>query len=299
MNIKIIFGALSLLITSCNYVVVNSGEIGLLRDGKTGQISKTTLPAGRHEVGVRDDLIIYPIQWKNFTERLEVITKDDLTVEVIATITLRPIPEQIYSLHADIGPDYYNRIVKQDFRAAIKNTFKEYPMTQISKNSEKIDTEIQNAVNQKLGTKYLELRDINIDDINYNKQIMEAIQLKLMKEQESEAMKYELSKEKKKNEIERLNAQRDAEITIIKAKADAEALRLVNSQITTKYIQLKAMENPNNKVIYLPIGRDGLPVLLNLETKEEKMPPIPYKKELNKKTGKVKEQPIESIPQDE
>jgi regulator of protease activity HflC (stomatin/prohibitin superfamily) len=288
-----------LFFSGCFHAVVNSGEIGLLKDGSNGQISKQTLPAGRHSIGWRDDVIIYPIQWKNFTERLEVITKDDLTVEVIATITLRPIPEQIYSLHTDIGSDYYSRIVKQDFRAAIKNTFKEYPMTQISKNSEKIDTDIQNAVTQKLGTKYLELRDINIDDINYNKQIMEAIQLKLMKEQESEAMKYELSKEKKKNEIERLNAQRDAEITIIKAKAEAEALRLVNSQITTKYIQLKAMENPNNKVIYLPIGRDGLPVLLNLETKEEKMPPIPYRKESLKKTGKVKEQIIDSAPQDE
>jgi regulator of protease activity HflC (stomatin/prohibitin superfamily) len=276
---------------SCNYGYVKSGEIGLLSDGLTGKVEKDIYREGRHSIGMRDEMIVYPVQPKTYVEKLEVITRDDLTVEVIASIRIAPIQAKIYNLHTEIGAGYYMNIVKQDFRGAIKNAFKEYPMTQVSKNFENIEKEIRTAITPKLLARYIEIDDINIDDINYNKTIMEAIQNKLVKEQEVETMKYEMNTEKKRNEIERMNAQRDAEIKLIRAKAEAESLRLVNSQITTKYIQLKAMENPNNKVIYLPIGRDGLPVLLNLDKGEERMAPIPYAKP--SKTSKAEETPNE------
>lgn len=267
-----LFGVLALLM-NCNIATVNLGEIGLVRDGSTGLVSNKIVKEGRHSLDPRDELIIYSIQSKPYQERLEVLTRDDLTINAIATIRVKPIESKIYELHRETGQNYYNNVVREEFRAALKNVFKEYPYAQVTKNFEVMEETIMKVIGPKLTAKFLQIESVNIDDINIPVEISEAIQKKVKKSQESAAMDYELSIEKKRNEIERLNAQREAEITLIKARAEAEALRLVNSQITTKYIQLKAMENPNNKVIYLPIGRDGLPMLLNLDN--EKPGPVP------------------------
>jgi hypothetical protein len=220
----------------------------------------------------------YSIQPKNYEEQLEVHTKDDLKIGVKATIRISVIPSQMYNLHADIGLDYYTNVVSQDFRGAIKNVFKDYPMRQISKNFENIENEIRTILARKTTAKYFEIESINIETISYDNIITEAIQKKLVKEQEADSMKHEMISAKKRNEIDKMNALQDAELKIIKAKAEAESLRIVNAQITTKYIQLKAMENPNLRVIYLPLGKDGLPILGDSDSKMEKKLPVPYSK---------------------
>lgn len=276
-----LFGLIAMLL-NCYTVNVNLGEVGLLRDGSSGLIQKTPLAEGKY-ILVRDDIIVYSLQSKPYQERLEVLTRDDLTINAIATIRVKPISSKIYELHREVGQNYYNNVVREEFRAALKNVFKEYPYAQVTKNFEVMEETIMKVILPKLVAKYIEIESVNIDDVNTPSEISDAIQKKVKKSQEAAAMEYELSIEKKKNEIERLNAQREAEITLIRARAEAEALKLVNSQITTKYIQLKAMENPNNKVIYLPIGRDGLPMLLNLDN--EKPGPIPQSNFQTSKTN--------------
>lgn len=257
-----------LMIPSC-ITTIPAGSAGLSWYPYSGGLSSEIKNPGTYYTGLTEDIVIYNTQWHPHKEKIDVITRDDLAIDVIVSITIRPITSQIYNLHKEIGKDYYENVVKQDFRTSVRNAFTQYPMIQVPKNTQTIVKEIKNMMNEKLTGKHIEIGNVNIDDIAYSKSLMDVIQNKIAKEQELETMKFELSIAKKDNEIARLKAQRDAEIQLIKAKAESESLKLVNSQLTTKYIQLKAMENPSNKIIYLPIGRDGLPMLLNLGKEEE------------------------------
>jgi regulator of protease activity HflC (stomatin/prohibitin superfamily) len=270
MKIKFIFKIffLSLIIHSC-LATVPPGKAGLSFKPYGGGLDSEVKPPGTYWTGMTEEIITYNLQWQPYREKIDVITRDDLLIDVIVSITIRPIFSQVYNLHKEVGVQYYEHVVKQDFRTSVRNAFTAYPMIQVPKNTASIVKEIKNMMNEKLTGKHIEIGNVNIDDIAYSKSLMDVIQNKIAKEQELETMKFELSIAKKDNEIARLKAQRDAEIQVIKAKAEAESLRLVNSQITTKYIQLKAMENPNNKIIYLPIGKDGLPMLLNLGKDED------------------------------
>lgn len=70
-------------------------------------------------------------------------------------------------------------------------------------------------------------------------------------EQDLKTKDFEISILEKENEIQILNAKREADIMLIRAKAKADSLKLTNSKLTTKYIQLNALENPHNRVIYI------------------------------------------------
>lgn len=263
---------------TCQSNFIYPGELSLINDSYNGSMNNDRYSTNQNYLTNNMIRYNYSIQPKNHEEQFEVHTKDELKIGVKATIRISVIPSQMYNLHAEIGADYYANVIRPDFRGAIKNVIKDYPLRQISKNFENIENEIRSVLARKTTAKYFEIDGINIEAISYDNVITEAIQKKLVKEQEAESMKHEMISAKKRNEIEKMNALQDAELKIIKAKAEAESLRIVNAQITTKYIQLKAMENPNLSVIYLPLGRDGLPLLGDSNTKVEKKLPAPYSK---------------------
>lgn len=63
-------------------------------------------------------------------------------------------------------------------------------------------------------------------------------------------------------------AQRDAEIRIEEAKGIAEAQGIINSTLTSNYLQheaiqaqLRMAESPNHTTVYIPVGHNGMPLV--------------------------------------
>ncbi len=246
-------------------ITIEPGKAGLIFDAFGEGLQKDVLTAGTYNFNPFTKTIIeYNLQWEPYKEKIDVITRDDLQIDVVASITIRPLPSQLVSLHNEVGTSYYAHVVRQDFRTSVRNAFTNYPMIQISKNNQKIVSEIKDMMVDKLSSRHIEINNVNIDDISFSSQIMDAIQKKLTKEQELETMKFEIAIQKKDNEIARMNAQRDAEIIAIKAKADSDAIKIINESLSQKYIQYKAYDNPQNKLIFVPLGKDGLPVSVRM-----------------------------------
>lgn len=65
----------------------------------------------------------------------------------------------------------------------------------------------------------------------------------------------------------RIRADGEAEAQKIRAGGQAEAQKLIDETLTPRYLQFKAFESPNAKLIYAPIGKDGLPLVVNAETR--------------------------------
>ena len=63
-------------------------------------------------------------------------------------------------------------------------------------------------------------------------------------------------------------AKRDAEIKIEEANGIAEAQRIINSTLTTNYLQHEAIQvqlamvgSPNHTTVYIPSGENGIPLI--------------------------------------
>ncbi|HNC01179.1 MAG TPA: prohibitin family protein, partial [Leptospiraceae bacterium] len=251
---------------------------------------------GKVYVGINEELVLYSTRWENHVEKVDVITQDDLHIDVVASIIMRPVKEKILDVHLNIGKDYYQRIVKAEFRTAIRNVMTGYQMIMISKKSQTIEDEIKDLVARKLSAKNLEVSDVNIDDINLSPKILQAVEDKIARQQELETMQYDMKiaqrneeiakmKAKTESEVEIIRAEKEdqiakikvkteAESDIIRAQARAKAQKLVNAHLTPNYLKLKAIEShykafesPNSKIIFIPVGKDGLPAYVNINDK--------------------------------
>ncbi|EOQ96929.1 SPFH domain/Band 7 family protein [Leptospira wolbachii serovar Codice str. CDC] len=247
--------------------IISPGEVGLMwRPYSTG-LSQKPLESRVQTYMPWNSVYVYSIQWMSHQEKVEVLTRDDLTITVSAAIIIRPVQNEIYDLEMEIGRDYYEKVVKPQFRTAIRNILSAYNMVSISKETPNVSAQIKKSLTEKLKDKHVEIDDVIIDDVEYSPSILKAIESKLTKQQEQEQMKFEINIAKRDAEIQQISADGRAKAVLIEAEAQAKAQRMISESLTPRYIQLKAMENPNNKLIFVPNGKDGLPIIVNTEGK--------------------------------
>ncbi len=245
------------------YTNIRPGEAGLRYNPLTSGLQTDLLTNAVYFYAPWNDIILYPTQWSSYKEKVDVLTRDDLTINVVATVILRPVPSQIFNLQIEIGPDYYDKVVKPQFRTSVRNALSAYSMIRISKETPKVSSDIKLALGEKMKGKHIEIDDVIIDDIEYSRPILTAIEEKLTKEQEQEQMKFQINIAKKDAEITVIHAEAKAKAIVIEAEAKTKAQRLISSALTKQYLQLKAFENPNTKLLLVPTGKDSMPLLLN------------------------------------
>ncbi|TGL76973.1 prohibitin family protein [Leptospira yasudae] len=266
MNKNRFFLALLLVFTLNCGSTVHPGQIGLFWKpfGVTDVgLSKDPVLNGFYWLLPWNDIYTYSTQWDSHKEKVDVLTNDDLKIDVQAVIILRPIREEIYQLHIEVGPEYYRSIVQPEFRASIRNVVSHHQMIQISKNSAVLAKDIKTAVVERTKGKHIEVFDVILDDIEYSPNMLHAIEAKLTKQQELEQQKYELEIAEKNIEIAKKKARADAEAQLIRADAQAKSQAIINDKLTTKYLQYKSFESPNSKLIFVPQGKDNLPIVVN------------------------------------
>ncbi|MDX1957133.1 MAG: SPFH domain-containing protein [Leptospiraceae bacterium] len=292
---KLIQSLLLLLIigfvNGCLYEI-RSQEVGILYDPNDNTITSLNKKK-RGYLALNQEVITYSTLWENKTEKIEVITQDDLHIDVVASIKVRPNEAEIVNFHKYIGRNYYANVVQNEFRSAVRNILSMYPMIQINKKNQEIEKEIEELIAARMKSKHIQIMDVNIDDLNLGQKILQQIEEKVTMQQEVETIKFkkklaeeedELAKKKAKTEAEasfiraekedqisKMRAMRDAENEVIAAKARGEAQKLINQNLSANYLKLRAIEShykafdsPNSKLIFIPVGKDGFPTYVNI-----------------------------------
>ena len=94
---------------------VNPGSRGLRWYPLTSGLTKEPLKEGLFWRAPWNDVFVYDTRYKSFKEKVDVLTADDLPVTVYATITMRPIPEEVYFLAQEVGHEWYRQLVHPQF----------------------------------------------------------------------------------------------------------------------------------------------------------------------------------------
>jgi hypothetical protein len=112
--------ALLLLTTACG-TTIRPGQRGLFWHPLSQGLSQEPLKDGFYWRAPWNDVFVYDVRWQSHTEDIDALSADDLQVLIKAAIILRPIAEELYFLNQEVGSDYYARVVKPQFMAAVRS----------------------------------------------------------------------------------------------------------------------------------------------------------------------------------
>ncbi|HEU4686593.1 MAG TPA: prohibitin family protein [Nitrospira sp.] len=264
MQTSISAGLIALLVvTAACGNTVQPGQRGLRWYPFTGGLSSQPLNNGFYWRAPWNDVYTYDVKLQSYGENVDALSSDDLQVNIKAVIILRPIPEEIHFLATEIGTDFYTRVVRPEFMAAVRSVVSGYPMVTVPENSVEIASKVQAVVVEKLKGRHLEVQSVALADVDFPQMVLHAIEQKQAKEQQKEQKEFELIIAERDAEIARrrargegdairIRAEGEAEGTRIRAAGQAKAQERISQTLTGEYLRFKLYDSPNAKMIILP-----------------------------------------------
>lgn len=262
LNYSLIMIFLSFGITSCS--VIKPGQQGMIW-GPYGKGLKTekVYKDGIVWLWPWNGMVTYNTQWQTYSEDVAILTEDELHINLTVSVTLRPIETELPELELEVGQDYYRNVVRPEFISLTRNVFSNYEYNVVSPKSPEIEDIIFEKLIKNTKGKHLEFDNVTVDHIVYPEVVTSAVNRKLAVEQAIEQKDYEI-------EI----AEKEAEIQRIRARGQRDSQQIIASGLTHAYLQYKALEvqekltnSPNAKFYFIPLGKDGLPIIVDTNNK--------------------------------
>lgn len=271
-RLVLILGVLLLLQSGCG-TTVQPGQRGLRWYPFTEGLTTHTLKSGFYWRAPWNDVFLYDVRWQSYAESVDALSSDDLLVKLRAAIIMRPLPEEVYFLAQEIGPDFYPRVVKPELLAAVRSVVSNYAMVTVPEQSAEIAAKVQAVVVEKLKGRHLEVASVALADIELAKIVLEAVERKQAKEQEKEQKEFELVIADRDAEIMRKRAKGEGDSIRIRSDGEAEGLRIraagqakaqetIAKTLTPDYLRFKLYDSQNSKFVLMP-EKLNVPVLIN------------------------------------
>jgi len=252
---------LFIVLSNTTFLTIDPGQKGVLFKRFGGGLDKDNIyDQGFHVILPWNKMYIYDVRINEAYEKMEVLSKNGLTIKTEMSYRYMPVPDKIGYLHDEIGGNYLERIIKPEIRSSTREVIGMYlPEELYSTKREAIQDEIFKQTQEAIGEKYLILDAVLIREVTLPETLQAAIERKLKEEQESLEYEFRLTKERK-----------EAERKIIEANAKAEANRIIAASLSTNVLRDKGIDatielakSENTKVVIVGGGDDGLPLILN------------------------------------
>ncbi|HKQ35624.1 MAG TPA: prohibitin family protein [Nitrospiraceae bacterium] len=220
-----------------------------------------------------NDVFEYDVRYQSFSEKIDALTADDLSVSLRVVITMSPIPEEVYFLAQEVGHNWYQQLVRPQFLSAVRGVVAQYAMVTLPERSSEIGNKIEAVMVESLKGRHLNIYSVALSEIEFSKMVLQAIEQKQAKEQEKEQKEFEMVIAQRNAEIARIQAKGEGDALQIRAEGEGESLRIrakgqsqaqeiITKTLTPDYLKYKLYESPNSKMIIVP-DKSNVPIIVS------------------------------------
>jgi len=192
---------------------------------------------------------------------MDVPSQEGLNVGVEVSILFHLNPEKAADVYKTVGPDYVNIILVPQFRSVVRGVTATYEAKALYTSArEALSQTILRELDKTVRERGITIEATPLRRITLPPGLSKAIEMKLESEQESQRMQFVLQKE-----------QQEADRKRIEAQGIADFQKIVTQGISEQLLKWKGIEateklaSSQNAKIVIVGGKDGLPVILNME----------------------------------
>lgn len=246
-------GLVASFATGAACAIVPPGERGII--SSLGALSEESYPPGPVFYNpLLQKVITVPVRTTNVEERLNLPSREGLTIEAEISILYRIRDDAVRTVMDSIGPDYERGVILTTFRSAAANIASQHNAKDMHSGERSIiEGEVTEQMNQTLRPRGFEIETVLLKSIVLPSTLARAIEMKLAAEQDAQRMQFILQRE-----------QQEAERKVTEAKGIRDAQRIVNEGLTPMLIEYQSLETfralatSNNTKVIITDGRTPL-----------------------------------------
>jgi len=273
-----------LALVSASVVVIPAGHVGV--QVLFGRVQPTALTEGIQLINPLVDVVKMSVRTETYTmsatgaegavqgdDSIQALSADGLLMPLDITIAYRLVGGDAPLVYRNIGADYVDKIIRPASRTAVREAIAGFTAQEAySTKREALPQKMHDLLTERMGALLKQREDFKgatgfiVDQVMLRKiqlpdKVKNAIEAKLEAAQQSEQMQFVLAKE-----------QQEAERKRIEAKGVSDFQTIVSQSINANLLQWKGIEatetlakSQNAKVVVIGSGRNGLPVILNMD----------------------------------
>jgi regulator of protease activity HflC (stomatin/prohibitin superfamily) len=240
------------------FITVPAGHRGVLfRTLQGGSVVDRTWPEGLHLIPPWDRLTLYETRAMTSDLEFSLLTKDGLELQINISVRYRPVVEMLGTLHQNVGPDYFKRVVSPDIESDLRRTVGDRTAYELYSTEGDILQSARASALEQLGKQNIELQELLLKKIVLPSIVREAIEEKHRQEQKVHEYEFRLQTEDKEAARKRIEAVGIRDFENIVGTIAPDVLRWRGIDAT-----LELARSNNAKIVV--VGGDGrLPVLLD------------------------------------
>jgi len=190
--------------------VVEGHERALFYSASQG-LAREPVGSGWHWHWPWNDYITYDLRWTSHKEEIHIHSKDGLHMDIDLAVVVRPDPREIYALDVDVGPAFYDGVVKAAVFAAARDAAGKFDHMQIATSTHEVEEAIRSALVEHLKGQHVDVSEVAIQHFDLPPDVEQAANRKAGERQLVSA-----------KEVELALAERDAKIDAEKKRAALE-----------------------------------------------------------------------------
>lgn len=202
-------------------------------------------------------------------DRINVLTKEGLSVDLDLTVLYRIIPEKADVIHRNIGPLYEERVIRPNIRSIIREIIATHTASEVySEMRREIAKELETTLKERLKKYNIIIQSVLLRNVILPPKLAESIENKQKAEQEVLRMEYILRKTRKEAEQRLIEAEGIKNATIIQAEGEAAAIAKIQEQLGTSdpaavlgYYYIKTLASQKIDTVIVPTD-GGVPIFL-------------------------------------
>ena len=177
------------------------------------------------------------------------------------------VPERsVVKIFQEYASEPFDNLIAPRVQEAIKEVAASMSAEQIVKKREDVKIGALDLARKKIGADFLDVVDLVLYNITLSPELEQAIELKMVQEQEAEKAKFT-----------QLKAQIEADTAIIRAKGEAEAIQVRGQALRDNpdFIRLQILQNWNGRSPLVVGSEGGASMLLSLDELNKHPSPAP------------------------
>jgi len=255
---------------------INPGEVGFVVH--KGVIQPGILTQGRHHFNLFNSHIQkFSTRITEFSTIMSPPTKEGLEVKVDLTVLYHIKPEAAPTIYTNVGLDYGNKIVINNFMAIVREYTMQYTAIDLLSERETIEKNIEDKLREAISAYGIVLDDVLVKDIDMPAEVLHAIENNAKAQQIAKQTNLELDIKRKQQDFEIETKEKELKYALEKQRNDSAMMQIdanairnyqntINSSLTDRLLKFKSIEvtkelvkSPNAKVIIT----DGKSMMLN------------------------------------
>ena len=263
-------------VTTLGCKTINPGEVGFII--QKGVINPSILAPGRHHYNPFVSKILkFSTRITEFSAIMSPPTKEGLEVKVNLTVLYHIKPVAAPEIYTNVGADYGNKIVINNFMAIVREYTMKYTAIELLGERETIEKNIEDKLRAAISIYGIVLDDVLVKDIDMPAEVLRAIENKAKAEQIAKQTTLELQTKREQEDFDIETKEKELKFLLDKQKNDSLMMQIdanavknyqntINSSLTDKLLKFRSIEvtkelvkSPNAKIIIT----DGKTMMLN------------------------------------